>query len=296
MPNYNKPPVTVADQIQLLKGRNLVISDEPRAEKYLTNVGYYRLTGYMFHLQKDKTHTFDGKTDFNDIINCYQFDKALRSILTEYIERLEVFLRTSLTDHYSLSTGSFFWYRDNNLYADQECYDVINREIDKSFKEVKELFLRKFRLNYDDAYPPSNMALETLTFGKLTRLYGGLKNEGAKQIIAKKFGLPNEILTSWLVYISNVRNICAHHARLWNRYMTADRFTVPKRKSIAFTGVLTDDFNTTMYGVIAVLNRLLDAFNPGNNFVTKVIALIKQYNVDTEYMHFHKDWEQNPPW
>jgi abortive infection bacteriophage resistance protein len=86
------------------------------------------------------------------------------------------------------------------------------------------------------------MALETLTMGKLTRLYKALKNDTEKMQIASDFNLPSSILTSWIIYLTNVRNICAHHARLWNKRVTADQPLIPSREKYKFKGEITSNF------------------------------------------------------
>lgn len=85
---YTKKPETPEQCCLILKERGIIINDQDRAIKYLRNVGYFRLTGYMFHLQsKDGNHTFIDGTKFEDIIALYQFDKKLRGVISEYLER-----------------------------------------------------------------------------------------------------------------------------------------------------------------------------------------------------------------
>src|SRR5690606_30806773 len=98
----------------------LQIEDPERAKRYLESVSYYRLSGYMFHLQQkhDKT-IFKDKTTFADIINLYTFDKKLRSIFIEYLERIEVCFRTRILNTYSVLYG-FYWYVDNKHFHDRD--------------------------------------------------------------------------------------------------------------------------------------------------------------------------------
>ncbi|MCL8538930.1 Abi family protein [Chryseobacterium gallinarum] len=298
MARYSKTPYTCEQHIELLKERGLIITNEERAKKYLESIGYYRLTGYMFHLQnKSNDNKFLPDTNFDRIIELYKFDKALRSIVLEYIERIEVCVRSKISNKYSLEHG-FFWYLDEQLYADNNIYETIKGEISSSYEDPKEIFLRAFKRNYDDDFPPSNMALEILTFGKLSRLYSGLNNNDIKREIAKEFNLVSEYLSSWLIYINNVRNICAHHSRLWNKKVTVDRPSIPKKEKYKFNGSIPniDEFNTTLYGIISIINRLLKSFNPENNFTNKITSLIKEFNIQVELMGFPEDWETNATW
>jgi abortive infection bacteriophage resistance protein len=296
---YEKPPLPHRDLLNVLVDRGLTIKNKDRAIRYLKSVGYFRLSGYMYHLQsKDGHHIFVKGTTFNDIVLHYNFDKKLRVLTLEYLERIEVSLRAKLTDYYSLSYG-FFWYSDKNLYQDEIAYEMIMDEITERYADPRDKFLKAYKDKYtEESLPPSNMALETLTFGKLARLYKGLKNREEKKQIANDFNLVSPILSSWLVYLNNVRNVCAHHSRLWNRRITADRWKVPRREKFAFKGDLSIDFNTSYYGAAALIQRLLTSFNPDNAFISKLTTLIEEYSptIDTSSMGFRENWQDNPTW
>ena len=295
---YSKTPLNSVQHIELLKSRGLTIVDEERARKYLNNVGYFRLTGYMYHLQsKDGSHNFYDNVTFNDIILYYQFDKKLRTLVIEYLERIEVALRARLINKFSISHG-FYWYTNYALYDDKDVFNIINDEIKERFDEPQERFLKSFKMKYSsEMLPPANMAMEILTLGKLSRLYKGLSNKDEKIEIADEFGLPSTILSSWFIYLTNVRNICAHHSRLWNRKITADRPIIPQRKKFKFNGDLPDDFNSTLYGIASMIDRLLKNINPSNTFITKLIQLIDQYpTINTALMGFPEGWRRSPAW
>lgn len=295
---YTKIPLTADQHVELLNKRGLIIEDEDRAKKYLNNVGYFRLSGYMYHLQStDGKHNFKNGTKFDDIIFHYQFDKKLRAVMLGYLERIEIALRARLTDKFSNSYG-FYWYTDKSLFEDYGIFDSINDEITEHFADPQERFLKAFKNKYtSESTPPSNMALEILTLGKLSRLYRGLRNKAQKVEIADDFHLPSTILSSWFIYLTNVRNICAHHSRLWNKKVTADRPLIPKRKKYQFNGEIPIDFNTTVYGIISMTDRLLYAINPTNCFIDKIIGLIDTYPaINTKSMGFTDDWKENPAW
>lgn len=294
---YSKKPETAEQHCSILIERGLIIADKERAIKYLNTVGYFRLTGYMFHLQSDDgKHIFVAGTKFEEVIKLYQFDKKLRNIISEYLERIEICLRAKLTDKYSIQYG-FFWYNDYNLFEDREIFDTINKEIQDTFSAPKEQFLKKFKFKYtSETIPPSNMALEILSLGKLARLYKALKNREGKSEIATEFNLPTNVITSWFIYLANVRNICAHHSRLWNKKVTVDRPIFPSREKYKFKGKSFDDSNTTLYGIISIIDRLLISFNPENGFTEKIEKLIDEYSVDCSLMGFPENWVETANW
>ena len=177
-------------------------------------------------------------------------------------------------------------------------YQRINDNIAEGFKDLKEVYLKHFQWTYSNPLPPSNMALETLTFGSLSKLYKGLNGKyEEKMLIANQFKLAPTILAEWLVYMNNVRNICAHHSRLWNKIISVDRPTVPTRKKYKFSGSVPEDFNRTVYGVISMMERFLQNINPHNKLIFKITELLNQYPlIDPKDMGFPEDWKDNPAW
>lgn len=294
---YTKNPEPVEQLCSVLIQRNLLIADEDRAIKYLSTIGYFRLSGYMFHLQiTDGTHRFFTGTSFEVIILHYNFDKRLRSIVSNYLERIEICLRAKLTDKYSLSHG-FFWYNRADLFENYDIFIKINEEIQENFLAPKELFLKNYKNKYtSENLPPSTMALETLSLGKLARLYKALKNVDGKSEIALEFGLPSTVLSSWLIYLTNVRNICAHHSRLWNKKVTVDRPVFPSRERYKFKGENFEDSNTTLYGIISIIDKLLFSFNPNNSFTEKIEEIIEEFKIDVSFMGFPINWKQTANW
>ncbi|MCB9425985.1 MAG: Abi family protein [Flavobacteriales bacterium] len=293
---YEKPPLTNDQHIILLKQRGLSIPNTNRAKKYLSTVGYYRLTGYMYQFQ-DSNNKFKENVSFDTIIDHYNFDKKLRTIIGEYLERIEVALRSKLTNYYSINYG-FFWFNNTSLFEESKAFDIIRTEIASKFENPQEIFLKHYKNKYtSESLPPSNMAMEILTMGKLSRLYKGLSNNYEKRLIAADFGLPSSILSSWFIYLNNVRNICAHHGRLFNKRVTADRPRIPNRKQYQFNGEISVNFNSTLYGIIAMIDRLLVKINPTNTFTNKIIDLINQYpSIDPLAMGFPKNWKSEPAW
>jgi abortive infection bacteriophage resistance protein len=139
---YTKPPFTAEQHINLLQQRGLNIEDTEQAKKHLITIGYFRLTGYMYHLQSsDCQHAFYPGTTFQDVIQHYHFDKMLRFLTMTYLERIEIALRAQLTDNFSKEHG-FFWYTKPELYDDLEVYNQINAEITDRFDEPQERCLR----------------------------------------------------------------------------------------------------------------------------------------------------------
>ena len=79
---FQKPAISIPEQIVVLQQRHLIVSDIPLADHYLTYVGYYRLAGYWQTLQQDRVnHIFISGTTFEHVIELYNFDREFRLLL-----------------------------------------------------------------------------------------------------------------------------------------------------------------------------------------------------------------------
>lgn len=225
----NKTPFAIADQICLLKQRGMLFRDESTARHYLANISYYRLKGYWWDMQEDSTqHTLKPYTYFEDILDRYNFDRHLRLILFDAIEHIEIALRAKLIYHLSMSYGGK-WYLNADLFESKPLpsnskitiYQFTIQELKKEFNRSQEIFIKDHRSRYPNYEVDAWKIMEVASMGNLSKLYKSLKHQlPEKAIIANEMGLNihNE-LSSWLEAITYVRNIIAHHSRLWSRNM-----------------------------------------------------------------------------
>ena len=95
--SFTKPFLTIEQQINQLKSRGMNFHDEEKAKYYLENLNYYRLSGYWLIFEKNhEPHEFKDNTYFEDILNLYIFDRELRLLLLDAIERIEVSIWSKL--------------------------------------------------------------------------------------------------------------------------------------------------------------------------------------------------------
>ncbi|MCU0432064.1 MAG: Abi family protein [Bacteroidia bacterium] len=217
---FSKPPLPVNDQLLLLQSRGLIIPDTAKAQKYLSNISYYRLSAYSIAFQNpaSASHEFKAGVAFDDVLNLYLFDRELRIILFDAIERTEISFRTQLVNQFSINHHAH-WFEDSALFANNYHYTKNLQKLDEELARSGEVFIKHYRNKYTlPARPPAWMSFEVASMGLLSKFYRDLKMCQAKKDIAAHYGLPHpKILESWLLSMSYVRNICAHHARLWNR-------------------------------------------------------------------------------
>ncbi len=143
--------------------------------------------------------------------------------------------------------------------------------------------------------PPSWMVMEITSFGSLSMLYSNLKPGKEKREIAHYFGLADTVLKTWLHSIVYLRNVCAHHTRLWNRAMSIR----PQMPRTPYKQWLknTASSNHRTYFILSMINYLLQTVNPNNTFKNRLAALLNKYpNVDVKAMGFPDYWEQEILW
>ncbi|WPP00446.1 Abi family protein [Pseudomonas sp. HR96] len=70
-----------------------------------------------------------------------------------------------------------------------------------------------------------------MTIGQLSRLFSDLHLHHRKTVAAK-FGYNESVLVTWLKSLTILRNVCAHHGRLWNASITADALKYAKAKQV----------------------------------------------------------------
>lgn len=297
---YTKPALTIDEQISLLQDRGLQISNEDRARHYLTNISYYRLAGYWWSLQYDKEkHLFKEGSSFETVINLYDFDRELRLVLLNAIERIEVSIRTRLIYQLSLRYNPW-WFEDQSLFRNKDFFEKNLESIDRELSNSKEVFIKDHNKRYkkDGKRPPAWKTLETVSMGTVSKLYGNLDIKDDKNKIAKDLYLPNfKFLESWLRCISEVRNICAHHNRLWNRNLVSipEWFNNPEKPWT--DGYRPDKWARKIYSTVCCMQYLLNTISPGNSFASRYMHLFSEYpEVDPNAMGFPESWEKQSVW
>jgi abortive infection bacteriophage resistance protein len=305
----NKPAYTIVDQIALLKQRGMLFRDENAAIRFFRNISYYRLKGYWWDMQSDYTlHTFNPGTYFEDVIERYQFDRRLRLILFDAIERIEIALRTKMIYHLSLSHGGL-WYLDVSLFDDttvtvngvvktvhQNTIDELQKEFDRS----RDIFIKDHRFRFPNQPADAWKTLEVASMGTLSKLYKNLKHQlPEKSVIANEMGLNfhNE-LSSWLEVVSGIRNIIAHHSRLWNVNMgkkPINRLNNPKGHW--FNNPLTEAQKKKPFLIISCMLYLCNEVAPGHRIKARIRRLIEANpSIPVYKMGFMNDWQNEPLW
>jgi abortive infection bacteriophage resistance protein len=300
-PPYTKKPSTIAEQMTLLKDRGLEIADPALLEHFLTHVGYYRLAGYWQIFQNDPvTHTFTPGTTFEQIVELYDFDRELRILLYDAIERIEISFRGNLTHQLCIPYGAY-WFKDDALIRDAARHEENKLSISDEVDRSKEEFIKHHDAHYGNVdFPPAWKTIHVLSFGTISKIYTNLKSSlPEKNAIARTFGLPNYIyMESWMQTISVLRNHCAHHSRIANRVFDFP----PKRLRTSphpwITQLpATQQEASLLYTQLCAVKLLMHQCSPGNHFTTKLKTLIVKYpGVNIRRMGFPRNWDGEDLW
>lgn len=298
---FLKGPTTVPEQIQLLKSRGLTIDDENLAVQYLSHVSYYRLGEYWYSLQSDKeNHIFKPQSVFSDVIFLYEFDRELRMLLFDVIERIEISLRTKLIYHLSHEFGPW-WFQNFDLFTDNLALVKTLANIEEEISRSKEKYIKDhFKKHKDDQrFPPSWKTLEQTSFGSLSKLYGNLKNTiKSKDLIAVELGAVNHTyLPSWLQSIAQIRNYCAHHSRLWNKNLPGSPKLLSKPPFNWVNDVPKQHEFQHLYIHLCLMKYLINIIYPVNDFTPRLSALLQKYpSVDPNALGMKPNWEEEQLW
>lgn len=292
---YIKQIQTFANQINILKQRGLLIANEHDAEKWLHKVSYYRMSGYWYPLLADRqNHIFKPSSTFEQAKMLYEFDSQLRHIVLSAIERIEIAVRTQIAYVMSHAHGGY-WFSDANLFTSQSQYAKTLASIQDEFQRSDEQFIRSFKRKYSDPLPPSWITLEITSFGTMSILYQNLNPGHSKRDVAAAFGVSDTVFASWLHTMVYVRNICAHHARLWNRTLGV-RPLMPRRPRNTFIPQPAVGTQRT-YFVLAIIRYWLNIIEPANTLPQDLAQLFSAYpSVCPGALGFPQTWQQEALW
>ncbi|RWX43455.1 Abortive infection bacteriophage resistance protein [Candidatus Electrothrix aarhusensis] len=302
---YTKPVYSTEKHIELLKNRGLTFLDEDRAKRYLSTIGYYRLSAYFLPFQAVKDR-FRPKTTFNNILELYIFDRKLRVQVMDALERIEVAIRTVLSDTVSSKYNDPHWYLKKELFCDSfvnasspdqksEYEKFVNKIIfhtgKKNWNHGNNSSCRHYYTKYKKPeLPPSWMVVEVLPMGTWSVLYSNIKVNKVKQQVSKFFKFSVNDFAGWVHALTLIRNCCAHHNRLWNHNFP------PKAKNIEKYTHEGIPLNTP-YVNLALIQAFLSSFTRTPTWSERLYELLQSSPLDIHStMHFPPNWHNLPFW
>jgi abortive infection bacteriophage resistance protein len=228
-------------------------------------------------------------------LDLYEFDRKLRMLVTDAIDRIEVGVRGSWAHVLALKGGPHA-YLSPLFYQNSEDYLDNQSNLIKEVRRSKDVFIKHYYARYaEPAMPPVWMASEVMSFGSLSRWYKLLAQPADRQAIAKPFGLDERVMVPFVHHLVVVRNTCAHHGRLWNRHFQI-RPVLPKRPSDLAQSVEPANPHQ-IYNTLCMLVFVITAVAPASSFAADLKALIAGHPTgDIAAMGFPPNWLARPIW
>lgn len=292
--NYDKQPLTYQEQVDLLAARGLQFSDQAYALHTLQRISYYRLSAYWYPV-KNHDDSFRSGASFDVALELYEFDRHLRLLVIDAIERVEIALRTAIT--YTLAhTYGTFAHTNSAHFRDRFRLDRWTTKAQQEAENSQEDFVRHYRANYE-GFPtlPIWMVTEVISLGALSRLYEGMLHDD-QAVIASDYDVQPVVLRSWLRTLTYIRNVCAHHARLWNRQLAVapdlPRHDARWRSPITPT-------NRRLFAVLLILRQMMGHHHQGIHWQHNVTDLLEPIAVKPYWrtaMGMPDDWQSHPLW
>ena len=282
----------------------MLIEDEDEALTALKAMNYYRLMGYSFHLQT-KNNRYRPGTRLSQVLTLYEFDRRLRSAIIEYLEIVEITVRTRVAYYYSHELGVYGHYyygnfRDEKTYSDfQNAMDVaVSKNRDAAFVKNHMVKYTDRKADGEDSFPgekcnmPLWVIVEILSFSTLSKFYTSIPLYSLRQKIARSFSSDEQYFGGWLHSLANLRNTCAHYGRLYNRELLP-RIGYDKQTYQAYRKDYGQLKTGYLFGYFIAILRLLPRPEQRTALLDRVGSLFSGYQNNVDLKHVGApDWWQ----
>ena len=290
-----KSPKTYEELIFILKQRGLSFDgiSEEQAISLLKECLYYRFTAYRFPFVYQENHDqFLPGAQFISIWQLYVFDRRLRLAVLDAIERLEISLRSRWAHVLALHHGALA-YENKDIHADK--FHSLLLGIHEAIVDSKEPCIDHFKKH---KAPPQRIPIwsvcEILTQGQLFSAINYLKSENLRKQIFEGMGIDSKRMSSFLNVVRHVRNICAHHGRLWNKKLFFE-MKIPKEPQNLSNSLIPGE--KSVYNVLTILVFLMRNIAPQSKWEIRIRDLIENTApFITQGMGFPVDWRERPIW
>lgn len=272
---------TIDQQLELLKNRGCIITDEIFAQKVLSTLNYYRFSSYFLPFKKaDNTYVDD--TTFDKVYQNYIFDRKLRNLISYLIEGIEVTMKTLISYHHSAKYGPLGYLEKEN-YNSFFVEESFKTNLEKyTSRNAKHPIIVHHNEKYDGKYP-FWVIIEFYDFGDVSRLFKQL-NTDLQKLISKELNLHYSCIASWLYCLTYLRNSCAHYSRLYNTNMISIPKT-PHKSPILL--------EKSIFSYMLILKELTVNSEDWKDFKSKLQSLICDFAecIDISRLGFPLNWD-----
>lgn len=264
---FTKPHASPDDRVQHLISKGLVVRRPRVAARKIEAIGYERLRIYFLSRRDQPGKTFRPNTSYKDILQLYECDARLRELAFKAVGRFELTFRNVVSEVLSGRFGSHPYY-ERDVFKNAEAHNRALSQVIKTFDTSKDERARHYRQTYDPpALPPIWMLKEFLTFGGAARFYADLSNP-LREDVARTFGVPRlPVFDNWVQCFVDLRNVCAHHDRLFNRRFQKQLQRLPREN-------VPSAVNSTLKAYLECLDHALNAVGEKGGNVDEALRII----------------------
>ncbi len=295
---HPQPCKSYSQRVALLIQRGMIVENQARAERKLAQVGYYRLSGFCYPCRKinfdtsgdavistvtgkpERLDTFVSGSSFNSVFELYLFDKKLRQLMLDAIERVEIHIRSLIAhemgklDPLAYQDPQYINPKQNRTFRsygrDRNIWEDWSRSQAERVRRSKEDCILWHR---DNEKPlPFWVCVEAWDFGTMSK-YFEILNGRCQNRICARLNIDNaRTLKSWLQEMNTLRNRSAHHVRIWNQ---KSNNPIPVLNNEYFNRIgLNENGRSRLYGMISVLWFLVEKIGPSSKWIAQVADLI----------------------
>ncbi len=298
---YAKPWLSVPDQVTLLESRGLQVNDRQAAEAFLYHLNYYRFAGYCLAFENPR-HAFPSGVTFDQIVEAYRFDAVLRDLFTEGLELIEIDLRTAIAYYLGDKHGAFGHIEPKNFHNKFDHHTNHAAWLQKLHEETRrssELFVQHFRRSYVE-FPnlPIWAVTEVMSFGGVSRMIRAM-HKSDRTVIANQYGIPQVVLSSVTHHFAYVRNLCAHHCRLWDRVWSV-KSDLPKHPDWENANTVS---NQRVFATLLLMRKLMRRSSHNiteadkwRDRVTELLVAPPAVADASNRLGLSNNWQAHPVW
>ncbi|MBC1744279.1 hypothetical protein HCA06_14660 [Listeria welshimeri] len=291
---------TIDEQVEILLSRGMIVPDRQLATETMKYIQYYRLSGYWLSFYESKD-TFVTGTNFNAILSIYRFDRELRACLAPFLGHIEIAVRSILAYKHAEEFGSTGYYESDNfedLQLAQKWISDFKNEISYNSGNA-EIFIRHHKTKYNSIFPVW-VALEIVTFGKTSKLFSNTSSYFKKKV-ADEFEVSkvkhrdkDEYITNWIHVAVVLRNMCAHHSRLYDKWIKVKpKLTKQDKVNLNISTSEESTYSYKVFHVIYAIKNLVKDEYILNEFIDNLDVLFCKYkmHIDKDKIGFPENWK-----
>ena len=279
-----KIPSTINEQIAKMKERGCIFGDEKRARETLKYINYYRISNYFEPFSVSK-HKYEEGTTFEKIMQIYEMDRKLRSVLIATLGGIEIALRAAVSNFHALKYGATGYLNPSSFDHSHNHQGFVSRVNYLIECNDEREFVKHYNSKHGGKFPLW-VVMELFSFGTLAFFYKDMHGSDKKALANDFYSCSASELDNWIFCMNELRNYCAHYNRLYG-----NRFPVLPKTPRDFEPELSDD----VFGYIIVMKQLYHDRKNWNERIVKPISRMLKKNADAVRLNdlgFPENWEE----